>query len=163
MEGNNIGLESKMKWTGLSRYKNPDAKKEEQILVAKSLTLSYIYDVPGKYNTETWLSSKGPITPSMTDDSNYDIIAPQYKMDIVADGMILSYGPWANAHRELIQNFYFPFDYQNRKETVFTVGSARPYSKLLLNFQCSKNCIISIPFRNVSVSLKRRVILTKGR
>lgn len=54
MDGaNNIALESKMKWTGLSRYNNPDAKKEEQIFVSNFLTLTYIYDVPGITNLNT--------------------------------------------------------------------------------------------------------------
>ena len=95
----------------------------------------------------------------MIDESNYDMIAPLYKIDIIADGMLLSYGPWANAHRELIQNFYFPFDYQNRKDTVFNVGSVRPYSKLVFNFQCSRNCIISIPFRAAAVCPLYNIVL----
>lgn len=72
--------------------------------------------------------------------------APQWKVDITCTGTELNYGPWINNQRALIQKWFFPFEYENRKIYQPVPGSPREYAAIQATLSFIETTRFTIPF-----------------
>lgn len=94
----------------------------------------------------------GPI-PSY--DTIYDpSTAPQWRIDIDCSESDINYGPWINHQRALIQKWFFPTDYENRKIYQPEPGTPRQHAALITNITFSKITKFTIPFSEFTQVLK---------
>ena len=106
--------------------------KVTTILDASELRLSFYYDEPGRVP---------PIQKQLPGDEahlgNGDL-SPEWGMDIEVAGATISYGPWADRQRGILQEMFFPGTYEDSEAaTKLNVGDTRVYAyfKVLIEFK----------------------------
>ena len=155
-------------WTGLPRYStryedDPDGAVEADtdpllrqtdvteyakvttILDSAELQLSFYYDEPGRVP---------PVQNQLPSDEMYignGDISPEWGLDIEVTGGTISYGPWADRQRGLLQEMFFPGTYEDATLAApLKVGDQRVYLyfKVLIEFKDS--VIFKIPTKEKS-------------
>ncbi|KAF1952360.1 hypothetical protein CC80DRAFT_596715 [Byssothecium circinans] len=152
------------KWKGLTRYLD-DSQKDahgewDPIEYAKS---SLIADCPC-VNISFYWDLPGPM-PTEIDDSTYvdqgrhgDIngsIPPEYGMDIQVYGGVIVYGPWADRHRAVFQNIFFPGAHVDAvPASPLEPGDTRVLSNFKLYLGIEEETVLRIPIREPSKDWK---------
>ncbi|KAG6841879.1 hypothetical protein C0991_005609 [Blastosporella zonata] len=119
---------------------------ERKILETPLLELSYFFDVagevPGLQNHDIGLES--------FDIGNGDV-APDWGFDIIINGGVLRYGPWADRQRGELQRAFFPPTYQDGEVTVaLKPGDKRLWTAMRIFVELRDNTVLHIPFREPS-------------
>ena len=155
-------------WAGLSRYStryedDPTGAAERDtdpllqptdvteyakvttVLDSAELQLSFYYDEPGRVP---------PLQKQLPSDEphigNGDV-SPEWGLDIEVTGGTISYGPWADRQRGLLQEMFFPGTYEDATLAApLKVGDQRVYAyfKVLIEFKDS--VIFKIPTKEKS-------------
>ncbi|KAI9345554.1 hypothetical protein BDR26DRAFT_916721 [Obelidium mucronatum] len=77
--------------------------------------------------------------------------APKWGVDLILTKSKVTYGPWTNRQRLLIQNFFFPPSYRTSEPTEPPeTGYHRQYPKFVLQFKFENGCAFEVPFREES-------------
>lgn len=69
---------------------------------------------------------------------------------MVCNAANIVYGPWANRQRDLLQRFFFPPDFEDRKVHLPIAGQPREYGSFNLNITFNRDTTFRIPFRELS-------------
>ena len=152
------------RWKGLARYlddsQNDGHGEWDGIEYAKT---SLIADIPC-VNVSFYWDLTGPV-PAQIDntmfvdpDRPHDIngsIPPDYGMDIEVFGGLINYGPWADRHRGIFQNIFFP---GARVDAVpaepLKIGDPRALSIFKLFLSIGEDTVLRIPVREPSKDWK---------
>ncbi|PVI01933.1 hypothetical protein DM02DRAFT_670957 [Periconia macrospinosa] len=157
-------LPGQEQWKGLARYLDEnerDAHGEWDAMEYASTSL--IVDCPS-VNVVFYWDVTGPV-PSEIDNSIYidptrpgDIngsAPPAYGMEIQIHGGMINYGPWADRHRVIFQNMFFP---GARVDAVpsppLKPGDARILSTFKIFLSIEKETVLRIPTRESSKDWK---------
>lgn len=155
-------------WTGLPRYsiyydadgegsadalRDPllrqtdvtDYAKVTTILDSAELQLTFYYDEPGRVP---------PISKQLPSDEihigNGDM-SPQWGMDIGVTGATISYGPWADRQRGMLQEMFFPGTYEDATvQPVLNVGDRRVYAWFKVFVAFKDSVTFKIPTKETS-------------
>jgi hypothetical protein len=106
--------------------------KVTTILDAAELRLSFYYDEPGRVP---------PLQKQLPSDETHlgnGDLSPEWGMDIEVAGATISYGPWADRQRGILQEMFFPGTYEDSTAaTRLNVGDRRVYAyfKVLIEFK----------------------------
>jgi hypothetical protein len=152
------------RWKGLTRYldkSSGDGHGEWDAVEYAKTTL--IVDCPSIHVSFYW-DNTGPV-PSELDNSIYadparpgDVngsIPPNYGMDIKVFGGIINYGPWADRHRVVFQNIFFPGNYVDAVATPpLATGDLRILSVFKIYLSIEKDTVLRIPIREPSKDWK---------
>ncbi|KZM22716.1 fermentation [Ascochyta rabiei] len=148
------------RWKGLARYlddsQNDGHGEWDGIEYAKT---SLIADIPC-VNVSFYWDVTGPV-PAENDNSMFvdsdrphDIngsVPPDYGMDIEVFGGLINYGPWADRHRGIFQNIFFP---GARVDAVpaapLQTGDPRTLSVFKLFLFIGEDTVLRIPIREPS-------------
>ncbi|KAH7052057.1 hypothetical protein B0J12DRAFT_572181 [Macrophomina phaseolina] len=105
------------RWLGLTRYLDDDDHDEhdewEGVEYAKfsliadlpRLSMSFYWDVPGSVPKAQSINHRNPSVTTL--DIN-GALPPDYGLDLQIHGGVINYGPWADRHRVILQNYFFP-------------------------------------------------------
>lgn len=152
-------------WQGLPRYRLSDGSRPDSpyfdeyakvtnIFHAKELKFIYKYDIPGKKNRSapSFLGINFEESEDMGSLEHILDTPPVYSLDLIADDSNLSYGPWANRQRILIQEYFYPAHYQPLVPNSKTeIGEGRKYKSLDITFKMTgQSSSLRIPFRDLS-------------
>ena len=119
--------------------------KVTTILDSAELQLSFYYDEPGRVP---------PIQKQLRSDETHignGDLSPEWGMDIEITGGTISYGPWADRQRGVLQEMFFPGIYEDASLAApLKVGDQRVYAyfKVLVEFKDS--VIFKIPTKENS-------------
>ncbi|KAH6629453.1 hypothetical protein C7974DRAFT_394507 [Boeremia exigua] len=152
------------KWKGLARYlddsQNDGHGEWDGIEYAKTsliadiprVNVSFYWDVTGLVPAE--IDNSMFVDPSRPHDINGGI-PPDYGMDIDIFGGIINYGPWADRHRGIFQNFFFP---GARVDAVpakpLEAGDSRVLSVFKVFLSIRDDTVLRIPVREPSKDWK---------
>ena len=154
-------------WTGLPRYSTrgeDDAEEEEAetdpllqatdvteyakvttVLDSAELYLSFYYDEPGRVP---------PIVQQLPTDEDHignGDMSPEWGLDMEVTGGTISYGPWTDRQRAVLQEMFFPGTFEVATlASPLKVGDRRIYAyfKVLVEFKDS--VIFKIPTKEKS-------------
>ncbi|KAG9195190.1 hypothetical protein G6011_00310 [Alternaria panax] len=152
------------RWKGLARYLDDTTNdghgewdgieyaKTSLIADCPCVNLSFYWDVPGPVPND--IDHSRHIDPARPYDINGSI-PPDYGMDIQIFGGTINYGPWADRHRGIFQNIFFP---GNRVDAVpatpLKAGDLRVQSVFKLFLSIEKDTVLRIPIRESSKDWK---------
>jgi hypothetical protein len=152
------------RWKGLSRYldkSSGDGHGEWDAVEYAKTTL--IVDCPC-INVSFYWDNTGPV-PSELDNSMYvdparpgDVngsTPPDYGMDIQVFGGTINYGPWADRHRVVFQNIFFPGNHVDAVATPpLAMGDLRILSIFKIYLSIEEDTVLRIPIREPSKDWK---------
>lgn len=152
------------RWKGLARYlddsQNDGHGEWDGIEYAKTsliadipcVNVSFYWDVTGPVPAE--IDNSLFIDPDRPHDINGSI-PPNYGMDIEVYGGVVNYGPWADRHRGIFQNIFFP---GARVDAVsaspLKTGDPRALSVFKLLLIIGEDTVLRIPMREPSKDWK---------
>lgn len=152
------------RWKGLSRYLDESTNdghgewdgveyaKTSLIADVPSVNVSFYWDVPGPVPNE--LDNSMHIDPSRPNDINGSL-PPDYGMDIQVCGGIINYGPWADRHRGIFQNMFFPGSHVDAVPAPpLKAGETRVLSVFKLYLGIEEDTVLRIPIREPSKDWK---------
>jgi hypothetical protein len=119
--------------------------KVTTVLDSAELYLSFYYDEPGRVP---------PISQQLPTDENHvgnGDISPEWGLDIQVTGGTISYGPWTDRQRAILQEMFFPGTFEDATLlSPLKVGDQRiyVYFKVLVEFKDS--VIFKIPTKEKS-------------
>ncbi|KAM0754575.1 hypothetical protein T439DRAFT_352583 [Meredithblackwellia eburnea MCA 4105] len=154
-------------WQGLPRYQASSEENSEgeklphrveygkvtTLLVTPELELTYYCDDAGLV----------PITPRVvtgfagleTCDIGNGDLSPEWGVDMVIKGGVVTYGPWADRQRSELQQAFFPATFFNQKATTrLKPGDTRLHAALKVFVEFSQGTTFRIPTREVSKDWK---------
>ncbi|KAL1651722.1 Macrophage colony-stimulating factor 1 receptor [Didymella pomorum] len=148
------------RWKGLARYlddsQNDGHGEWDGIEYAKTsliadipcVNFDFYWDVTGPVPAE--LDNSMFVDPNRPDDINGSV-PPNYGMDIEIFGGTINYGPWADRHRGIFQNIFFPGARVDAVPAVaLKTGDPRALSIFKI-FLCVKDdTVLRIPVREPS-------------
>jgi hypothetical protein len=108
--------------------------KVTTILDSAELQLSFYYDEPGRVP---------PLHKQLPSDETHignGDVSPEWGLDIEVTGGTISYGPWADRQRGLLQEMFFPGAYEDATlAPPLKIGDKRVYAyfKVLIEFKDS--------------------------
>lgn len=155
-------------WTGLPRYSThvddedlrtdsanmdpllqqsdvTEYAKVTTVLDSSELQLCFYYDEPGFVPP-----TQNQLPSDETHLGNGDL-SPEWGMDIEVTGGTITYGPWADRQRSILQEMFFPSTHENAQlGSPLKVGDRRIYAyfKVLLEFK--DDVTLKIPTREKS-------------
>jgi hypothetical protein len=155
-------------WTGLPRYSThvddedlradsahmdpllqqsdvTEYAKITTVLDSSELQLCFYYDEPGFVPP-----TQNQLPRDETHLGNGDL-SPEWGMDIEVTGGTVTYGPWADRQRSILQEMFFPSTHENAQlGSPLKVGDRRIYAyfKVLLEFK--DDVTLKIPTREKS-------------
>ncbi|KAH8632432.1 hypothetical protein IG631_14115 [Alternaria alternata] len=167
---NNLPLNSQWhfpgreRWKGLARYLDDTTNdghgewdgieyaKTSLIADCPCVNVSFYWDVPGPVPND--IDHSRHIDPARPYDINGSI-PPDYGMDIQIFGGTINYGPWADRHRGIFQNMFFP---GNRVDAVpatpLKAGDLRVQTVFKLFLSIENDTVLRIPIRESSKDWK---------
>ncbi|KAF2639590.1 hypothetical protein P280DRAFT_519000 [Massarina eburnea CBS 473.64] len=157
-------LPGQERWKGLTRYLD-DSQKDahgewDSVEYAKA---SLIVDCPRVHLSFYW-DLAGPV-PDEADNSVYidpsrpaginGSPPPEYGMDIQVYGGVVNYGPWADRHRAVFQNIFFPgANVDSVPASPLKPGDTRVLSNFKLYLGIEEDTVLRIPIREASKDWK---------
>lgn len=160
LPANQSDLPGQGKWLGLSRYLKENQQDEHDewnaVEYAKSSTLADIsslrlgfnMDMPGTVPSSAF-ATNAEYTPSLQDINGS--VPPEYSLDLVVRGGQITYGPWADRHRIILQQIFFPTPYTDAMPTEpLKTGETRIATVFNLNLAIEGDTTLRIPFRESS-------------
>lgn len=150
-------------WQGLARYLDDDEKaqhdewddveyaKSSQIADVPLVSMRFYWDIPGKVPASP---AEGQLDPTLADDPNGSR-PPEYGMELSVHGGVVTYGPWADRQRVILQNIFFPATQVDARplETI-RPGEARLPTVFKLHLCLEEDVILRIPMREGSKDWK---------
>lgn len=152
------------KWQGLARYLddsiNDGHGEWDGVEYAKT---SLIADIPC-VNLSFYWDVSGPVLDHVDNVLDMDSarldhmngsLPPEYGMDIQVYGGIINYGPWADRHRGIFQNIFFPGSHVDAVVTPpLKPGETRALSVFKLFLSIEEDTVLRIPIRESSKDWK---------
>ncbi|KAG6911117.1 hypothetical protein DXG01_003857 [Tephrocybe rancida] len=121
---------------------------ERKILETPLLELSYFFDVAGEVPALSDYHEN--IGVESIDIGNGDV-APDWGFDIIINGGVLRYGPWADRQRAELQRAFFPPTYHDGEcTTPLKPGDKRLWTAMQIFVELRDNTVLHIPFREPS-------------
>ncbi|KAI4926939.1 uncharacterized protein J4E92_006100 [Alternaria infectoria] len=152
------------RWKGLARYLDDTTNdghgewdgieyaKTSLIADCPCVNVSFYWDVPGPVQSDIDQSTQ--IDPARPYDINGSI-PPDYGMDIQIFGGTINYGPWADRHRGIFQNMFFPGSRVDAvPATPLKAGELRVQTVFKLYLCIEKDTVLRIPIREPSKDWK---------
>ncbi|KAH7071940.1 hypothetical protein BKA63DRAFT_604895 [Paraphoma chrysanthemicola] len=152
------------RWKGLARYLDDSVAdghgewdgieyaKTSLIADIPCVNVSFYWDVPGPVLSH--IDNSVHIDPLRPDDINGSI-PPEYGMDIQIFGGIINYGPWADRHRGIFQNIFFPGSHVDADVAPsLKVGDTRVLSVFKIFLSIEEDTVLRIPIRESSKDWK---------
>ncbi|KAF4533812.1 Fermentation associated protein [Lasiodiplodia theobromae] len=152
------------RWLGLTRYLDDDDHNEHDewggIEYAKfsliadlpRLSMSFYWDVPGSVPKGPSIADRSPSVATL--DIN-GTVPPDYGLDLQIHGGMINYGPWADRHRVILQNYFFP---ASCTDTVpaepLNPGAARVNTVFKIFISFEEETVLRIPVREKSKDWK---------
>ncbi|KAG6903050.1 hypothetical protein C0995_007483 [Termitomyces sp. Mi166 len=125
---------------------------ERRILETPLLELSYFFDVTGEVPA---LSDYHENIGAQSVDIGNGDVAPEWGFDIIINGGVLRYGPWADRQRAELQKVFFPPTYHDGEVTAsLKPGDKRLWTALQVFVELRDNTVLHIPFREPSKLLQ---------
>lgn len=155
-------------WTGLPRYsthiedeqvnKNDSSTdpllqqtdvaeyaKVTTVLDSSELELRFYYDEPGRVP---------PTQDQLPSDELYlgnGDLSPEWGMDIEVTGGTITYGPWADRQRAILQEMFFPGTYEDSQlVSPLKVGDRRVYAYFKVLVEFKDDVTFKVPTREKS-------------
>jgi len=163
----NIPLLNYERWQGLSRYLEDDKPDEtnewDAVEYAKSsviadlegLSVKFFWDIPGVV-----LQQKSRPTQEDAKAFSEDIngtAPPEYGLSMAVRGGHVNYGPWADRHRVILQQIFFPAPYCDAIPAAkLEPGMERVSTQFSLALTIERDTVLRIPFRESSKDSKWR-------
>jgi hypothetical protein len=156
------------RWRGLARYLDDSVNdghgewdgieyaKTSLIADIPLVNLSFYWDVAGPVLSQ--VDNSMHMDPLHPDDINGSL-PPEYGMDIQVYGGTINYGPWADRHRGIFQNIFFPGSHVDAVVTPpLKAGESRALSVFKL-YLCieeheKEETVLRIPIRESSKDWK---------
>ena len=165
-------------WAGLPRYSSradDDLGDEEEadtdpllqatdvteyakvttILDSAELYLSFYYDEPGRVP---------PLSKQLPTDEGHignGGMSPEWGLDIEVTGGTISYGPWADRQRAVLQEMFFPGTYHDASlSPALNVGDRRIYAYFKVLVEFKDTVIFKIPTKEKSKVTRSLIRLT---
>ncbi|KAF2136312.1 uncharacterized protein K452DRAFT_138538 [Aplosporella prunicola CBS 121167] len=148
------------RWQGLTRYLDDEDHDEHDewggveyakfslIADVPKISMSFYWDVPGPVPKIPEIINRQ--TTKTTIDINGSL-PPDYGLDLQIHGGIINYGPWADRHRVIIQNYFFP---ANCTDSIpaepLNPGDIRVSTVLKLFITFEDDVVLRIPIREKS-------------
>lgn len=152
------------RWKGLARYLDDSVTdghgewdgieyaKTSLIADIPCINVSFYWDVPGPVLGQ--IDNSMHIDPLRPDDINGSV-PPEYGMDIQVFGGIINYGPWADRHRGIFQNIFFPGSHVDASiASPLKVGATRVLSVFKIFLSIEEDTVLRIPIRESSKDWK---------
>ncbi|KAF2713106.1 hypothetical protein K504DRAFT_449859 [Pleomassaria siparia CBS 279.74] len=152
------------RWKGLTRYLDEsnsnghgewdpiEYAKTSLIVDCPCINVSFYWDVTGPVLSN--IDNRMHIDPARPGDVNGSM-PPDYGMDIQVFGGTINYGPWADRHRVVFQNFFFPGAHVDAVPTsALTVGDLRMLSVFKIYISIEEDTVLRIPVREPSKDWK---------
>jgi hypothetical protein len=166
-------------WTGLSRYRTPfedeevnaEAARQDPLLQPTDITeyakvttildssevqMLFYYDEPGRVP---------PVDQQLPTDEvhigNGDL-SPEWGLAVEVTGGTISYGPWADRQRGVLQEMFFPGTYEDATvATQLKVGDTRVYTYFKVLVEFKDNVIFKIPTKEKSKVSRHTIFLIR--
>ena len=152
------------RWKGLARYLDDDTTDShgewDGIEYAKT---SLIADLP-KLSVSFYWDVSGPVPYEMDNSVQLDArrppdingsLPPAYGVDIQVFGGTINYGPWADRHRAIFQNIFFPASHVDAVPAVpLKPGEPRLPTVFNLFLSIEEDTVLRIPIREPSKDWK---------
>lgn len=152
------------RWKGLARYlddsQNDGHGEWDGIEYAKTsliadipcVNVSFYWDIAGPVPAE--IDSSMFIDPNRPHDINGSM-PPDYGIDIEVFGGVINYGPWADRHRGIFQNIFFPGARVDAVPAIpLKTGAPRTLSVFKLFLFIGEDTVLRIPLREPSKDWK---------
>ncbi|KAL6708059.1 Macrophage colony-stimulating factor 1 receptor [Coniothyrium glycines] len=152
------------RWKGLARYLDDTTNdghgewdgveyaKTSLIADCPCVNVSFYWDVAGP--VPGGIDYSVQIDPARPHDINGSI-PPEYGMDIQIFGGTINYGPWADRHRGVFQNFFFPGSHVDAVPAApLAPGETRALSVFKLFLSIEEDTVLRIPIREPSKDWK---------
>ncbi|KAF1942227.1 hypothetical protein EJ02DRAFT_422311 [Clathrospora elynae] len=152
------------RWKGLARYLDDamndghgewdgvEYAKASLIADCPCVNVSFYWDVTGPVPNE--MDQSRYIDPAHPDDINGGP-PPDYGMDIQVFGGTINYGPWADRHRGIFQNMFFPASHVDAvPSSPLKPGDPRVLSVFKLFLSIEEETVLRIPIRESSKDWK---------
>ena len=160
-----MNLPGQGRWLGLTRYLDDNQRSNEDewkdVEYAKASTLAdlnsvdftFYWDIagprPGLRNSS---ADKGQATTTVDVNGGPP---PAYGMELFVHGGTVHYGPWADRHRQFLQQLLFPAPYADAAATSrVRVGDPRLCTIFDLYLSIESDTVLRIPFREPSKDYK---------
>jgi len=152
------------RWQGLARYLDDSVSdghgewdgieyaKTSLIADVPCVNLSFYWDVPGPVLSQLDASMQFDSVPL---DNINGSLPPEYGMDIQVFGGTVNFGPWADRHRGIFQNIFFPGSHVDAAVTApLEPGELRALSVFKLFLSIEEEIVLRIPIRESSKDWK---------
>jgi len=156
-------LLGKQQWHGLHRYLEDDHQdkhgewdsveygKSSVIADIRALSLRFYWDIPGTVP----VNHKKHHVPAATTSNINGSTPPDYGMSIVVKGGHVNYGPWADRHRIMLQQIFFPAPFSDAVPAPpLTPSMTRIPTRFALTLAIQEDTMLRIPFREASKDSK---------
>jgi hypothetical protein len=151
-------------WQGLSRYLDKSEQDEKSrwssveyaavstILHSPAASMSYYWDIPGL------VPSHSDLSRAKSSREYLDINGgppPEWGLDLIIQGAVINYGPWADRQRADLQRVFFPSLCKDATPAkMLDVGQSRIATKFKLYIQLDDETTLRIPIREESKNWK---------
>jgi len=156
------GLPGQTQWQGLARYMDEEKQDEhdewKDVEYAKASTLAdiekltfrFYFDLPGVVPNIMFDDA----TSAYAEDMNGSK-PPDYGMDFLVHGGVVTYGPWADRQRLNMQQIFFPASYVDATPAkALKAGETRNWSLFKIFVLVEKDVTLRIPSREGSKDVK---------
>ncbi|KAK6606046.1 fermentation associated protein [Botrytis cinerea] len=147
-------------WQGLSRYLDESEQDDNArwssneyatvttIADSPSATMRFYWDVPAKI---PW---RREVSKSASNNINGDV-PPEWGIDLVLEGAIINYGPWADRQRAEIQRVFFPSLCKDASPAkMLRPGQYRVPTQFKLYIELDHETTLRVPIREESKNWK---------
>ncbi|KAK5175605.1 Macrophage colony-stimulating factor 1 receptor [Saxophila tyrrhenica] len=155
-------LPGQTEWHGLARYLEDEKQDEhdewKDVEYGKASTLADIE----KLNFRFYFDMPGQVQNNVTDGSSSAYLddmngskPPDYGMDFLVHGGVVTYGPWTDRQRLNLQQIFFPASYVDSTPTeTLKPGETRNWSLFKIFVLVEKDVTLRIPSRESSKDTK---------
>lgn len=168
-------LPGRDRWLGLTRYLADDQidehdewdaveyAKSSVLADIRSVVLKFYWDIPGLVPQAT--------TKKMQSEANDELngsAPPDYGLELAVRGGQINYGPWADRHRVVLQQIFFPAPFFDAVAAPkLKVGETRISTTFNLKLTIDADTVLRVPFREPSKDWKWKgraaTMIDKGR
>lgn len=148
------------KWQGLSRYLENDSSnghgewdaveyaKQVELVNVSLVNLTFYWDMPGPVPRSL------PVNMQSMRDINGSS-PPEYGIDLAVGGGVVRYGPWADRHRTVLQNYFFPPSHTDASPAKrLYPGETRICTVFKLFLSLDEEVVLRLPMREPSKDWK---------
>lgn len=152
------------RWKGLTRYLDESLNdghgewdaveyaKTTLLVDCPCINVSFYWDIAGPVPSD--IDNSMHIDPTRPGDINGSV-PPEYGMDIQVYGGTINYGPWADRHRVVFQNIFFPGSHVDGVPTSpLTTGDLRLLTMFKIYLSIEEDTVLRIPIREPSKDWK---------